>query len=281
MKGLKTILLSGKFYKEYLEVYKNKIHSILNKPSDYRVAVFYFKTRNNNYFSINQSKIFSSLGLQVELVNPQNQEEFIELIGYFSKDPKTVGINVELPLPQGFSNECLGEINIYKDLDCLNPYNYYRFLTAMKEELSELVIPSVANAVYLMLDHYEIDFERKDIVVLGKSLYTGLAIANFMLKYNCTVQILNEHSVNPEEKCNKADIIISATGKVGLINEKFVNQNSVVIDVGFEVVNGVIKGDVDIERVKGIAKAVSIVPGGIGLLCNLSTVQNLYKLLRR
>ncbi|MCX7758139.1 MAG: bifunctional 5,10-methylenetetrahydrofolate dehydrogenase/5,10-methenyltetrahydrofolate cyclohydrolase [bacterium] len=274
-----TILLKGNFYKEILDEYKQKIISKLGDLSKYRIAIFYFKTKNNNYFSINQKKIFESIGLKVESIFTKTQKEFIGLIKQYSSDEKTVGINVELPLPKNFDISCLYEIPVDKDLDCLNPVNYFNFMTI--GNIENTITPSVANAVILMMRHYNIEFEKKDIVILGRSLYTGLAIAHILIKFNSTVQILNEYSKDLKHKCKNADIIISATGKVNLINREFVNENSVVIDVGFEVVNGKIKGDVDIDNVKGIAKAVSIVPGGIGLLCNLSTIINLYKLITK
>ncbi|MCS7243494.1 MAG: bifunctional 5,10-methylenetetrahydrofolate dehydrogenase/5,10-methenyltetrahydrofolate cyclohydrolase [Candidatus Calescibacterium sp.] len=274
-----TTLLKGNFYKELLEEYKQKIISYLGDPSVYRIAIFYFKTKNNNYFSINQQKIFESIGLKVKSIFTEDQKEFTDLVRQYSSDEKTVGINVELPLPKNFDISCLYEIPVDKDLDCLNPVNYFNFVAS--NDIQNIITPSVANAVILMMRHYNIEFEKKDIVVLGRSLYTGLAIAHILIKFNSTVQILNEYSKDLKHKCKSADIIISATGKVNLINREFVNENSVVIDIGFEVVDGKIKGDVDIDSVKGIAKAVSIVPGGIGLLCNLSTVINLYKLIKR
>ncbi|MCS7164833.1 MAG: bifunctional 5,10-methylenetetrahydrofolate dehydrogenase/5,10-methenyltetrahydrofolate cyclohydrolase [Candidatus Calescibacterium sp.] len=274
-----TLILTGNFYSQLLSEYKQKITSILNKPEKYTIAIFYFKTKNNNYFSINQEKIFKQIGLNVKTIFTEKESEFIELLTKYSEDKNVIGINVELPLPKGFNLSNLSKISCDKDLDCLNPLNYYNFL--INSNIDSIIIPSVANAVLLMLNHYKIQFEKKDIVILGKSTYTGLAIAHLLLKFNSTVQILNEHSKDIKQKCKNADIIISATGSVNLINKEFVNPNSIVIDVGFEVVNGKIKGDVDIESIKGIVKAVSIVPGGIGKLCNLSTVINLYKLINK
>lgn len=279
MNKTETLLLNGYFYKELFLDYKKKIIEILKDPSNYTIAIFYFKEKNNNYFMENQKKIFNQIGFKTLLINPENYEEFNYLINHFSKEKSILGINVELPLPKNYDLIHLAKIDIYKDIDCLNPINYHKFLLSKKENLEHTLIPSVAQAVLLMLQHYKIPFEKQDIVILGKSLYTGLAITHLLIKYNSTVQIINEDSKGVKEKCKQADIIISVTGKTNLIDEEYVTSKSVIIDVGFEIENGIIKGDVNIEKVKGIVKAVSIVPGGIGLLCNLSTVINLYKLL--
>jgi len=280
MNKTQTILLDGKFYKQEFKQYHQKINSIINTQK-YQICIFYSKSRSNNYFSINQERIFKNLGLNVEKILINDEKEFLLNLRQKSQDPKVIGINVELPLPKNFNPDLLQEINPNKDLDCLNPINYYKFISSKKEDLNYITIPSVAYAVYLILTHYSIEFEKKDIVILGKSLYTGLAIFHLLLKFNSTIQILNEYSSNPQLKCKNADIIISATGKIGIINKEYITEKSVIIDVGFEVQNGIIKGDVDFESVNGIAKAVSIVPGGIGLLCNFSTIINLYKLITR
>lgn len=280
MNKTQTILLNGKFYKQEFKQYHQKINSIINTQK-YQICIFYSKSRSNNYFSINQERIFKNLGLNVEKILINDEKEFLLNLRQKSQDPKVIGINVELPLPKNFNPDLLQEINPNKDLDCLNPINYYKFISSKKEDLNYITIPSVAYAVYLILTHYSIEFEKKDIVILGKSLYTGLAIFHLLLKFNSTIQILNEYSSNPQLKCKNADIIISATGKIGIINKEYITEKSVIIDVGFEVQNGIIKGDVDFESVNGIAKAVSIVPGGIGLLCNFSTIINLYKLITR
>lgn len=280
MNKTQTILLDGKFYKQEFKQYQQKINSIINTQK-YQICIFYSKSRSNNYFSINQERIFKNLGLNVEKILINDEKEFLLNLRQKSQDPKVIGINVELPLPKNFNPDLLQEINPNKDLDCLNPINYYKFISSKKEDLNYITIPSVAYAVYLILTHYSIEFEKKDIVILGKSLYTGLAIFHLLLKFNSTIQILNEYSSNPQVKCKNADIIISATGKIGIINKEYITEKSVIIDVGFEVQNGIIKGDVDLESVNGIAKAVSIVPGGIGLLCNFSTIINFYKLITR
>lgn len=276
----KTILLNGYFYKEIIQIYKQKIQNFIKNPEHYKIVIFHFNTKNNNYFAVNQKKVFTLIGLETHLINPSSEEEFQNLLLKFSQDEKVLGINMELPLPWGYNPKTLNKLSVTKDLDCLNPINYYNFLQSSKDKLNEVIIPSVAQAVLLMLQHYMIPFEKEDIVILGRNIYSGLAIAHLLLKFNSTVQILNEDTKNPQEKCKEADIIISCTGKVNLIDNTYVTEKSVVIDVGFEVVNQKIKGDVDIEKVKGIAKAVSIVPGGIGLLCNASTIINLYKLLK-
>lgn len=277
---IQTVILKGDFYKYLLEDYRSKIRKKI-KTENYKIVIFYFGTKNNNYFSVNQKKIFEKVGFNVDLIHILYEDEFINLLKEVSNDERVLGINMELPLPFNFSRKILELINPKKDLDCLNPINYYDFLISRKEDLENVAIPSVANAVYLMLSHYGIDFQKKDVVILGNSLYTGLAIAHLLIKFDSTVQIINQHTYNIPEKCRKADIIISVTGKVNLVDSSFVKEGAVVIDVGFEVVNGKIMGDVDKESLMGIAKAVSAVPGGVGLLCNLSTVINLYKLLNQ
>lgn len=84
---IQTVILKGDFYKYLLEDYKSKITKRI-KTEDYKIVIFYFGMKNNNYFSINQKKIFEKVGFNVDLIHTLDEGEFINLLKKVSNDEK-------------------------------------------------------------------------------------------------------------------------------------------------------------------------------------------------
>ena len=289
----KTKILDANFIKRYYQDLLEKFRKINLGYEDKFVYIIYFTTSRNNYFSRNQQRIFNNIQTKNGLItsklieiNPNitKVKDFIKLIRKISKDINTIGINIELPLPEDYKDyqtDIFLNIDRYKDIDCLNPINYYEFLTKDGNSLDDIIIPSVANAVKIMLDYYQIDYIQKDIVILGSSLYTGFAIASLFLKYKSSVYLLNKYTKDIKDKSQIGEILISATGVINLVNKDYIKEGACVIDVGFEIKNNQIYGDVDLQDLMNKAQAVSVVPNGIGRICNYSALLNLYKNLKR
>ncbi len=290
---IETKILDANFIKDYKNELLKKFEKINFNYENKYVYIIYFTTSKNNFFAKNQSKIFNNIKTRNSFINSKlieinpniiKLQEFMELLHRISNNDDTIGINIELPLPSNYKNyqtEIFLKINRYKDLDCLNPINYYEFLEKDKYKLDDIIIPSVANSVKIMLDYYNIDYSKKDIVILGNSLYTGFSIGALFLKFDSTVYLFNKHTKDIKNKSIIGDILISATGVINLVDKNYIKEKAYVIDVGFEVYNNKIYGDVNLEDLINKAQAVSIVPNGIGRICNFSTLLNLYKNLLR
>ncbi|MGB9638382.1 MAG: hypothetical protein ACP5O4_05940 [bacterium] len=293
MNEIETKILDANFIKEYKKDLLEKFEKINFNYNDQYVYIIYFSTSRNNYFVRNQQKIFNNIKTKNSVItsklieiNPEivKINEFLKLIKDINNKEDVIGVNIELPLPlnyKKYQTEIFSKLNLYKDVDCLNPINYYEFLSTDKDNLDNVIIPSVANAVKIMLDYYNIDYNKKDIAILGNSLYTGFSIASLFLKFDSTVFLFNKHSKDIKEKTKISDILISATGVVNLVDKTYIKDRAYVIDVGFEVYNNKIYGDVNLDSLINKAQAVSIVPNGIGKICNYCTLLNLYKNLIR
>lgn len=290
---IETKILNADFIKDYKQELLKKFEKVNFNYEDKYVYIIYFTTSKNNYFSRNQQRIFNNIKTKNSLINSKLIEinpniikvkYFIELISKISNEKDTIGINIELPLPSSYKEyqvEIFSKINRYQDIDCLNPINYYEFLSKDSNNLDEVIIPSVANAVKIMLDYYNIDYIKKDIVILGNSLYTGFSIASMFLKFGSSIYLFNKYTKDIKNKSQIGDILISSTGVINLVNKDYIKNGAYVIDVGFEVHNNKIYGDVNLNDLINKAQAVSIVPNGIGRICNYAALLNLYKNLVR
>lgn len=290
---IETKILNANFIKDYKQELLKKFEKVNFNYEDKYVYIVYFTTSKNNYFSKNQQRIFNNIKTKNSLIssklieiNPDiiKVKNFIELINKISNEKDTIGINIELPLPLSYKEyqvEIFLKINRYQDIDCLNPVNYYEFLSKDSNNLDEVIVPSVANAVKIMLDYYNIDYIKKDIVILGNSLYTGFSIGAMFLKFGSSIYLFNKYTKNIKAKSQIGDILISATGAINLVNKDYIKNGAYVIDVGFEVYDNKIYGDVNLNDLINKAQAVSIVPNGIGRICNYAALLNLYKNLVR
>jgi len=290
---IETKILNANFIKDYKQELLKKFEKVNFNYEDKYVYIVYFTTSKNNYFSKNQQRIFNNIKTKNSLIssklieiNPDiiKVKNFIELINKISNEKDTIGINIELPLPLSYKEyqvEIFLKINRYQDIDCLNPVNYYEFLSKDSNNLDEVIVPSVANAVKIMLDYYNIDYIKKDIVILGNSLYTGFSIGAMFLKFGSSIYLFNKYTKNIKAKSQIGDILISSTGAINLVNKDYIKNGAYVIDVGFEVYDNEIYGDVNLNDLINKAQAVSIVPNGIGRICNYAALLNLYKNLVR
>lgn len=187
--------------------------------------------------------------------------EVIKLIDELNHDQAIHGVIIMQPLPDGISRR---EISSYldwkKDVDGINPLN----LGFLIEQNAAALVPSTPQAVIEMLDYYGIKLAGKDVVVIGSSPVVGKPLAIMLGNRNATVSNLHIHTKDVRKYTKQADILISATGALGLVDETYVKEGAVVVDVGYGYQNGKIMGDVQRDKVSEIASAISPVPGGVG-----------------
>lgn len=125
--------------------------------------------------------------------------------------------------------------------------------------------PCTAQSCMEILDHYGFDPSGKNVAVIGRSLVIGRPVSMMLQARNATVTMCHTKTVGMADICKNADILIVAAGSPNVVDEKFVNPNQIVIDVGINVnEQGEIVGDVVFDRVMPIVKAITPVPGGVG-----------------
>ncbi|XP_018323819.1 bifunctional methylenetetrahydrofolate dehydrogenase/cyclohydrolase, mitochondrial isoform X2 [Agrilus planipennis] len=217
-----------------------------------------------------------------------NEEYLIERVTELNKNPDVDGILVQLPLPPNISEErVVNTVAPNKDVDGFHTEN----LGKLSKNMNTLV-PCTAAAVIEIIKRYKIETFGKNVVVCGRSKNVGLPIASILhsdAKYDlqgmeATVTLCHRNTppVDLEFYCKNADIIISATGVVGLIKAPMVKPGACVIDVGITRIqdeNGRTKivGDVEFNGVKQKVKYITPVPGGVGPMTVAMLMKNTFK----
>lgn len=217
------------------------------------------------YYENSIIKNCQSLGIKTKS-NPLNHniemKEFIERLREVNADPMINGIMIFRPLPQQLDEDVIKHIiHPDKDIDCMNPLN----LAGVFEGNAGCLVPCTAAAVMETLKHYGISLNGANVVVMGRSLVVGKPLSMMFLQENATVTICHSKTKNVSEIAKSADILVAAMGKARLIDEQYVTDTSIVIDVGInDLGDGKICGDVNYDVVLDKVRAITPVPGGIG-----------------
>ena len=249
-----------------VEDLKIKVEELKGKGISPKLAILRVGARDDDLaYERGVLKRFESADVEVEVTAVDagiSQEELDKTFDGINNDPKVHGILVFRPLPKGLSDEHMRRtIDPGKDSDFMDIRNMENVLAGVPDSAA----PCTAEAVMALIKHYGIETKGKKVTVVGRSLVIGKPAALLLTTANATVTVCHTKTVNIEEECRKADIIVACCGVAKMITEKYVKPGQIVIDVGMNVdEQGRLCGDVDYEKVSEIADAVTPVPGGVG-----------------
>ena len=209
-------------------------------------------------------KRFDAVGALVEsVVFPVDvtQEELEAGIKRLNEDDKVHGILVFRPLPKHLDEEVIKEmVAPMKDVDCMGSANTAHVFAQDGKGHA----PCTPQAVIEMLDFYGYDLTGKKAVVVGRSMVVGKPLAQMLLKKNATVTICHTKTADLRAEVKAADFVFACAGVAKMLDASYISEGQVVIDVGINVMDGKLCGDVDYESVSEIAAAATPVPGGVG-----------------
>jgi methylenetetrahydrofolate dehydrogenase (NADP+)/methenyltetrahydrofolate cyclohydrolase len=208
------------------------------------------------------------------LTSDTNEDELLALIEQLNRVDKVHGIIVQTPLPSPINQQNIQKaVHPGKDVDCFNPVNMGNLAMG-----TPLFLPCTPNAVFEILKREKIEVEGKHVVIVGRSSIVGKPLSLILLlkqpNANATVTVCHSRTGNLAEYTRKADVIVAAAGKARLITGSMVTDNTVVIDVGTNEVEGKLVGDVNFEEVSKIASRITPVPGGVGPVTNMMLMKN-------
>jgi len=222
-------------------------------------------------------------------------EELLELVADLNRRDEIDGILVQLPLPlQVDSKKVLLAVDPAKDVDGFHPTNV-GFLSTQRPGL----VPCTPAGIMEMLERSKIKIAAAEAVVVGRSDIVGKPMAMLLLNGNATVTVCHSKTHDLPSVCRRADILIAAIGRAGMITNDFVRPGATVIDVGmnrvtdhaevsrlfagnakreetFRTKGSVLVGDVHPE-VAEVAGAITPVPGGVGPLTIAMLMSNTVK----
>jgi methylenetetrahydrofolate dehydrogenase (NADP+)/methenyltetrahydrofolate cyclohydrolase len=211
-------------------------------------------------------KTCGELGIYSEKITPPETITTGDLLGIIeglNQRPEIDGILVQTPLPsQVDKNRVLRGMSPDKDVDGFHPLN----VGALVENIPG---PRACTPVGIMemLRRYNIPVAGRRAVVVGRSDIVGKPMALLLLHANATVTICHSHTSNLAEECRRADILVAAIGRAGLLTREHIKPGATVIDVGMNrKADGKVVGDVNPDDAKELASAYTPVPGGVGPL---------------
>ena len=245
---------------------KIKVEELKGKGINPKLAILRVGAREDDLaYERGVLKRFESAGVEVEVTvldAEVSQEELDKTFDGINLDPKVHGILVFRPLPKGLSDEHMrNTIDSGKDVDIMDIRNMDKVLSGVPD----CAAPCTAEAVMSLIKHYGIETKGKKVAVVGRSLVIGKPVALLLTTANATVTVCHTKTVNVEEECRRADIIVACCGVAKLINASYVREGQTVIDVGMNVdAEGKLCGDVDYDSVSEIVDAITPVPGGVG-----------------
>jgi methylenetetrahydrofolate dehydrogenase (NADP+)/methenyltetrahydrofolate cyclohydrolase len=272
-------ILDGKIVRDEIQTrLKKTIIGLKIKPV---LAIIQIGNDNRSTAYIEQKKKFAlAIGAEIRHgIFPEHatQKEVISKIEELNNDKNIHGILAQMPFPDHFNkNVVIDSIDHGKDVDGLTAVNIKK-LWQSKSSFSEGFVPATAQAVLTLLDYYKIKVSGKKVVIVGRSELVGKPLAIALINRNATVTVCHSKTLNLREETKKAHILIVAIGSPHFINQYFVSQGQAVIDVGINLVNGALYGDVHFEKIRSIVSSVSPVPGGVGPLTVASLFENLVK----
>jgi len=211
------------------------------------------------------------LALNIENFNTDVSEDtLVDLINRLNKDNNCIGIIIQMPLPKSLSlQNILNTIDYRKDIDGLCYINQGRLFSG-----NPFIIPATAWAVDIFLANFEknynYDLTGKTATIIGRSNTVSKPTFHLALKRNLTVNVVHTKTVEAEKISGQSDIVIAACGVPQLIDDKWIKNGALLVDVGIHCPDGQCKlcGDVNVEKVLEKAAYVTAVPGGIGSLTN-------------
>ena len=195
--------------------------------------------------------------IAVELPDTTTTEELLSKIQELNNDSNVHGILLQHPVPSQIDERlCFDAIDINKDVDgvtCLGFGNMSMGINAYGS--------CTPAGIIRLIEHYEIDVEGLNAVVVGRSPILGKPMAMMLLNLNATVTICHSRTKDLEDIIKRADIIVGAVGIPKLIKTNWIKKDAIVIDAGYHPEKC---GDIDLENIESIASAYTPVPGGVG-----------------
>ena len=223
-------------------------------------------------YAENQKRTCAQVGIAYELHNlpaATTREQLHGAIRRLNADAGVTGIFLHSPLPNGLDlQDAQYQIDILKDVEGVNPANIGHVVYG-----HTIIAPCTALAVVELIDSTGVALEGANVTVVGASRIVGRPLSLLLTERNATVTLCHIHTKDTPAETRRADIVVVAAGKPGLLRAEHVKAGAVVIDVGinrvritdaFGKVTEKTVGDVDFEEVAKVASWITPVPGGVG-----------------
>ena len=213
----------------------------------------------------------------VELEGEATEGAVVDTIRDLNADPRVDGVIVQMPLPPTIRlRSVIDAIDPAKDIDGIHPLN-----AGLLRLGYDGFLPATAHASVEILRRPGIEIAGRDATVIGRSAVVGMPAAFLLVREDATVTVCHSRTRDLGAKVKAADIVVVAAGHPGLVTGEMLKPGAVVVDVGINIVDGRIVGDVEFESATRVASAITPVPGGVGPLTNALLLTHLIRAAER
>ncbi|WP_424135978.1 bifunctional methylenetetrahydrofolate dehydrogenase/methenyltetrahydrofolate cyclohydrolase FolD [Roseomonas chloroacetimidivorans] len=199
------------------------------------------------------------------------EAELLATVRRLNADPAVDGILVQLPLPKHIDpQKVLEAVDPAKDVDGFHPVNAGRLAAGLPG-----LVPCTPKGVMHLLAEAGVALPGKRAVVLGRSAIVGRPMAALLVAADATVTVLHSRSRDIAEECRRAEVLVAAVGRAGMVKGDWIAPGAVVVDVGINRgLDGKLTGDVEFETARERAGWITPVPGGVGPMTIACLLEN-------
>jgi methylenetetrahydrofolate dehydrogenase (NADP+)/methenyltetrahydrofolate cyclohydrolase len=200
-----------------------------------------------------------------------SQKQLAALVERLNEDQASSGFFIQLPLPDGLDPmPLISRIDPAKDVDGLSHESTGRLALGLPS-----LLPCTPHGIIRLLERNGVELSGKEAVVIGRSNLVGKPLSQLLLRENATVTICHSRTRNLPEVARRADILVVAAGRRGMVGAEHVKEGAAVVDVGIHRTEaGGLAGDVRFEEVEPRAAWISPVPGGVGPMTRAMLLHN-------
>ncbi len=214
------------------------------------------------------------------------QEELVALVARLNADSNVHGIMIQEPMPKGIDEaEVKKALSPDKDVDGVHEVNAGRLAlaapTGRPAGVGPFFVPATPAGGMELMARHGIEFEGKNVVVVGRSSIVGKPMALLLMRENATVTVCHSRTDDLAGVCRQADILCVAVGRAEIVRGDWIKPGAVVVDFGVNDVDGKMVGDVAYEEAAEVAGMITPVPGGTGPMTNAMLCLNVLEAAKR
>lgn len=226
--------------------------------------------------------------VRADLPADASPDDVRRAIDDLNANPAVTGFIVQLPLPAGIDEgEMLRRVDPAKDADGLHPANLGALVLGVSGTVTT-PLPCTPAGILELLRRYDVPLAGRHVVVIGRGITVGRPLGLLLTRkgVDATVTLTHSRTVDLAAEVRRADIVVAAVGRPGLVRPDWVRPGAAVVDVGVSRVGTApsgkakLAGDVD-PAVAEVAGHLSPVPGGVGLMTRAMLLENVVTMAER